>query len=546
VRRLLPFALLGLLALTLIPGIAAVEALDVREARDAQVVRESAIAPEWLTPVFGHDPFFEKPLLGYLPELLASRVLPHLVGGADGPLTDVALSRAVRAAIAIALALLVATIGTRAFGPRAGWLGACALASTFGLPLAARTDGAILLATLCSWLAIGLLLERLQGRGRRRGLTRYAAWLALGVAGLTGGPLMALWPVAGLALYFALARSHAGWREVRPIGGLAIVLGLTLPWYGLMAALYGPSFLSRVACFPYAIGTRASWYTGPLLALSFPMAMGFPWSPMLAAALRDAASRLRHAGAEAGLQESGHAASLLLALLVAAGVPVLCFPDPPLTAALPTVPALALLCGRFVDRVLDGDVDARLLAASARVTAVLGTVIALLIALVATRIAAAAPGLRLLGAALFATSWTPLLADLAGRRKLAAALFALPVALCTPLMTTQVLPALEPWLNTRDVAEGMMAAAPPRAPLALIEPAPPSLRLLLPRNLVQLPALDARLATLAARDGNAYLAFPPAREHDVARTSPAPLEILLRTPTLVLARVRVGSPIPTP
>jgi len=545
VRRLLPLALVALLALTLIPGLAAVEALDVREARDAQVVRESLVGPEWVTPVYAHAPFFEKPFLGYAPEMIASRGLARRFGRVV-PATDVAASRAVRALFAMALALLVATIGTRAFGARAGWLAGCALASTVGLPLATRMDGGVLFATLCSWLAIGLFLELLLGRSRRRDVTRLVAWFALGAAGLAGGPLSALWPVGGFALYFALARSRDAWKEVRPWSGLAIVVGLALPWYGLMTALYGRTFLVHALAFPYAEGVRGAWFTGPLLALSYPMALGFPWSPMLAASLRDAAGRLRRTGAATALTDSGHAASLLLALLVAAGVPIAFYPGPPLTAALPTLPALALLCGRFVDRVLDGDADGRLLATSARVTAGLGTVIALLAALLGTRIPDAAPGLRLLAAALFITAWAPLLADLAGRRKLAAALFALPVALGAPLMTTKVLPPLEPWLDTRDVAEGMETAAPARAPLVLLEPAPPSLRLLLPRNLVTVDALDARLASLAARDGNTYLAFPPAREHAVASTSPAPLEILLRSPTLVLARVRVGAPALTP
>ena len=166
--------------------------------------------------------------------------------------------------------------------------------------------------------------------------------------------------------------------------------------------------------------------------------------------------------------------------------------------------------------------------------------LALLAALIATRIPDAAHGLQTLGAALLLASWAPLLADFAGRRKLAAALFALPVAFGAPLVETRVLPALEPWLNTRATAEAMQAVAPPRAPLVLLEPAPPSLRLLLPHNLVQVRSLAQGMPALAARDGNVYVAFPPAREHEAARTAPAPLEILLRSPTLVLARIGVA------
>jgi 4-amino-4-deoxy-L-arabinose transferase-like glycosyltransferase len=538
-RRLLPLALVGLLGLTLLPGLAAIEAIDWREARDAQVTRESSMGREWVTPVFGHEPFFEKPLFAYAPELIAQKLLHRESPQALASTTDVAASRAVRAAIAAVLALLVAVIGTRAFGSRAGWLAGCALASTVGLPLAARADGGQMLATLCAWLGIGALLEVLQGRARTPGLTRYFAWFAFGAAVVVGGPLPALWPLGGIALYFALARSRAAWRAVRPGSGLLVVLAMALPWYGIMTALYGRPFLAHVPFFPYAIGPRDHWLASPLMALSYPMVLGFPWSPLLAASLRDTAERLRRRGI-ADLHDSGHAASLVMCLFVAASVPIALVPHPPLTAALPALPAMALLCGRFLDRVLDGDVDARLLTGATRLAAALGTVLALLAALIATRIPDAAHGLQTLGAALLLASWAPLLADFAGRRKLAAALFALPVAFGAPLLETLVLPALEPWLNTCAAAEAMQAVAPPRAPLVLLEPAPPSLRLLLPHNLVEVRSLAQGMPALAARDGNVYVAFPPAREHEAARTAPAPLEILLRSPTLVLARIGVA------
>ncbi len=541
-RRLLPFALAALLGLTLLPGLAAVEALDWREARDAEVTRESTIGKEWLTPVYAHEPFFEKPLLAYAPELVAQRVLARTDStAAAGHATDVATSRAVRAALAAALALLVAVVGTRAFGVRAGWLAGCALASSVGLPLAARADGGQLLATLCAWLGIGALLEVLQGRSRSPDATRFVAWFAFGAAMLVAGPLGAFWPLGGFALYFALARSRSAWADVRPGAGTLVVLAMALPWYGVMTMLYRGDFLSRVPFFPYATDPRTNWLAGPLVALSYPMVLGFPWSPLLAASLRDTAERLRRGGA-ADLRESGHAASLLLALLVAACVPVAVVPHAPLTAALPALPALALLCGRFLDRVLDGDVDARLLTGAARLAAALGTAMALLAVFVATRIDEAAPALRLLGATLLVTSCVPWLADFAGRRKLAAALFALPIALGTPIVTTRVLPALEPWLDTRVVAEAVEQVAPPRAPLVLLEPAPPSLRLLLPRNFVLVRDLAAADTSLAGRDGRVYVAFPPEREHDAARSARAPLEILRRSPTLVLARVDAVAP----
>ena len=53
--------------------------------------------------------------------------------------------------------------------------------------------------------------------------------------------------------------------------------------------------------------------------------------------------------------------------------------------------------------------------------------------------------------------------------------------------------------------------------------------------------MDAPLAraleTHRASDGLAYVAFRPSREPEVARAARGPIEIVLRTPSLVLARV---------
>jgi 4-amino-4-deoxy-L-arabinose transferase-like glycosyltransferase len=547
-RRLLPFALVALLALTLLPGLAAVDAIDEREARDLVTAFEATDHRDWLAPVYAHEPSFEKPLPGYAPEVIARRVLRRLLPASDAAIGDVAVSRAVRALLAAGLAFAIAAIGTSLFDARSGWLAACALASMVGLPLAARADGAQVYATLLAWLGVGQLLAVLTGRTRSPSATLATGWLALGAAAFTGGPLPALWPLAGFALYFALARHHAGWRVLDPAAGLLIVAGVCLPWYGVMLAIHGWPFLAHVPWFPYGLGVRGAWYSGPPLALSFAVVTSFPWTPLLAAALADAALRLRRTAAQRANAlplDTEHSEHLLLAMALAGALPVAFYPGPPLTAALPALPAIALLVGRFVDRVLHGEGNAAALTQATRLLAVIGTAFALAGMAFAARIPVAAPGFRLLSALVFLSAWAPLLADVRGERRLAVALFALPAALGAPVLLTRVLPALEPWLNASAVAVAMERVSPPYAPLVVFDPPPPSLRESLARNFVARTRVDAGDADVTARDGYVYAAYRPANER-AARAALEPLhappEVLARTPVLVLVRVRARAP----
>ena len=188
-RRWLPLVLAALLALTLLPGLSAVDALDERESRDMVTAYESTNHHDWLSPVYSHEPFFDKPLPGYALEAIAIRVLQRGWPADQRATREVAVSRLVRALLAAGLALAVAQIGIQLFGVRAGWLAGIALATMAGLPLAARTDGVQVYTTLLTWLGLGRLLAVLAGRTRTRGATLVLGWLTLGAAANTGGIL---------------------------------------------------------------------------------------------------------------------------------------------------------------------------------------------------------------------------------------------------------------------------------------------------------------------------------------------------------------------
>jgi len=541
--RFLPFALFGLLGLTLFPGLTAVDALDEREARDALTAHESTFHREWLTPLYAHEPFFEKPLPGYAADVIANEVTRRLPALAALDRGELALSRALRALFAAALTFAVAAAGSRVFGARTGWLAGCALASMAGLPIAARADGAQVYATLLAWLGIGAWLDVLTARARRTGVSVSLGWLAFGAAAAIGGPLPALWPLAGFALYFALARHPGGWRRLDPLSGVLLMLGASVPWYAIEGAIHGTEFLRHVPWFPYASGTRGPWYAAAPLALSFAVVASFPWTPLFATALADAALRLRRVARTAVPETLApeHVEHLLLALGLSAAAAIALYPGPPLTSALPVLPAVALLVGRFADRVLEDAGGARALTHAARWLALIGSVFAGAGMMLSARLPDASLSLRLLSIVVMLASWAPLLADLRGARRLAVAMFALPAALGAPVLHMRVLPALEPWLNARLVAERMLAVSPAEAPLVVWEPPPPSLRRSLPRNYLQLSQAGAGARLAIASDGWVYAAWRPARERAaldaIASVGQTP-DVLLATPVLVLVRFR--------
>jgi hypothetical protein len=313
-----------------------------------------------------------------------------------------------------------------------------------------------------------------------------------------------------------------------------------------MTAIHGSEFLARMPWFPYASGVRGAWLAGPPLALSFAVVSSFPWTPLLAGALADAALRLRRAANRTVPVlplDTEHVEHLLLALALAGALPVALYPGPPLTAALPVLPAVALLVGRFVDRVLDGRLPSSALTHATRWLAVIGSTFALAGLVLASRLPGAATELRLFSVVVFLGAWAPLLADLRGAKRLAVALFALPAALGAPLIHVRVLPALESWLNAHAVADAMQRLSPPRAPLVVFDPPPPSLRWALPRNFVMRSSVTGRDADVIAHDGFVYAAYRPASEAR-ARAALAPLGaapvVLARTPVLVLVRVPDG------
>lgn len=535
-------------ALVLFTGLGTVGFLDEREARDLVVAAGVHGEIEYLTPLLGGEPLHERPLLGYTLDRLGARF----------PGNDPTGPRAVRAMAALALVAVTGGLGARRFGARAGWLAALVLLTSIGTPVAARTDGPQLLGSLLDWIACAAFMEALFGGERRNDGALVVGWGALALALLVAGPLSAAWPLGGLAFYLALDRRGGAWRRLAPLWGAMIVLGLALPWYGAMTELHRGRFLTRVPWFPYAGPPHTGWLRAPLVAVSLLLAAAFPWCAWLPGSLAHAdawwRSPSRNDRTDPGAEGAGPGmvlsaveeqmrfesqAHLVIAWLVSATATLALYPQPPLSAALAALPAVALLTGRLLDHVLERPERVRrAVAAAAYTLALVGVPLAVIAAMSAGRVPWAAPPIRLVAVVTLIGVVAPFLALFMGRPRLSACLFALPVAIGTPLVSLTLLPALEDVLDTRHVAAVMERVSPANAAVVLVEPPPSSLRLYLWRNLVVADTLARELPRAEATDGFTYLMFRAARETEIARAAGVPLEILARTPGMVVARAR--------
>ncbi|MFI5372737.1 MAG: hypothetical protein ACHQ52_14365, partial [Candidatus Eisenbacteria bacterium] len=153
-------------ALVLFSGLGAVGFLDENEARHLAVATPIYGMVERVTPLLGGEPLHERPMLGYGLDLLGTRIKGS---SPVGP-------RAVRAVGALALIGVIGWIGARRFGTRAGALAALALLTSIGTPVAARTDGPQILASLFGWAACAGFMEALFGSEEVRGWSLVLAW----------------------------------------------------------------------------------------------------------------------------------------------------------------------------------------------------------------------------------------------------------------------------------------------------------------------------------------------------------------------------------
>jgi 4-amino-4-deoxy-L-arabinose transferase-like glycosyltransferase len=140
-------AIVGLSAMVLLPGLASLR-LTYHEAHVAQAAREMIAAGDPLVPRLDGRPWLEKP------PLLHWLIIP--LAGVFGDVTELA-ARLPSALATTLLALAVATLAARRFGPAVGGLAGCVQATMAWSAIRGRlAEADILLACLVAWTMVAL------------------------------------------------------------------------------------------------------------------------------------------------------------------------------------------------------------------------------------------------------------------------------------------------------------------------------------------------------------------------------------------------------
>ena len=270
---------IGLACLMFFSGLGSIGLTDRDEGRNAEAGREMLESGDGITPTFNYEPRFIKPAMLYW-------LMSASYWAFDA--TEFA-ARLPSALFGVGLITLQYLFLVQTRGAIVGLLGAVMLLlniEVFSAGRQALTDMVLMFFTTLSayafWLGFNGTVVR------RHWLV--ISYIAMACGTLDKGPPGFLVPLLAIVPYVTVTNQwNRFWREGLPLGGTAIFLAFTVPYYAAMLLLHGSSYsaeaqmhtVSRFLNPFYGWGGTVFFYV-PVLLLGF-----FPWSPLLIAALYD-------------------------------------------------------------------------------------------------------------------------------------------------------------------------------------------------------------------------------------------------------------------
>ncbi len=306
-----------------------------------EIAWEMLRSGDWIVPRFNTVIFTEKPILFIWAVAGLSRVA--------GVITPF-FSRLPSALAALGCTFLTVSLGKTLFNRRTGLLAGFILCTTYAFAGEARTCMVDMLFTFFVTLSLCFLYRGFSAGGTR-GQPFILAYLAIGLAALTKGPLGIVFPALVSLVYLAVDRRLRLLRSMLIPWGILIVIGMQAAWYIPYLARIGPEgrrffyemYVYKENLLRFTSGFdhyEPFWFYGPALLSNF-----LPWSPFLILCL----FLPRVPGGSGAARDRRYPAvwflSLLAFLTISSGKHS--------RYALPLYPAAALLVADLWDRVID-------------------------------------------------------------------------------------------------------------------------------------------------------------------------------------------------
>jgi 4-amino-4-deoxy-L-arabinose transferase-like glycosyltransferase len=199
------------------------------EARYAEVAREMLVLHDFVVPHLNYVPYVEKPPLLYWLTALAMR----LFGGNEFA------ARFVNASAAVTGVLAVYCFALRVFGLRHAICASVILATSALYAEMAQVLTTDMLLTATTTIALFAFFLHWSTGGR----WCWIAYVAMGLAVLTKGPVGIVVPLSVTTLFLAYERDRRGAiRRFHVLGGLALTVAIAAPWF-VAISLRQPDFL---------------------------------------------------------------------------------------------------------------------------------------------------------------------------------------------------------------------------------------------------------------------------------------------------------------
>ncbi|HUT32917.1 MAG TPA: glycosyltransferase family 39 protein [Planctomycetota bacterium] len=329
--------ILGAGLLIFVPSLVTRDPWNPDEPRATEVAREMAASGNYLVPHLNGAPYSDKPPVFYW---LASGFW-HLGFGLNS-------GRMVSLLASLGTAVLVYALGRRTHSPETGLVAALVTLTVQLFPFIGKQGVLDPLLACFTTASIYCAVAAFEG-GERRGRWWLAAYALAALAFLTKGPVGIAVPLLVAAAYGVLRRGavrKGGWWH---LAGAALLVGMVAAWLAPACIHGGKEYTNDILFQQTAqrMGEEAShrqpWYH----YVAFSPGYLLPWTPLLVLALVWVFRTRRGEGDRAAIL----GAAWFIAVLVFFSL----FSGKRERYLLPLVPAVGLLCGRYIVAVIKGE-----------------------------------------------------------------------------------------------------------------------------------------------------------------------------------------------